>query len=276
MEDSRTDLLPLIKAMQVLEPYLDEIVLVGGWVPLLYGRYGHTTSPHPLLRTMDIDIVVPGCLEDRGRPTIDQLLSCAGYESRVHPLEDGLVKYELTSPFAEIEFLTPEIGRAGSATRRVQHGLTAQALRYLEILLENTVKIRIDDTVCGSHISLAVTVPSPAAFIYQKGLTLSPGSSRETYKVAKDLYYILGIVDCPDNVRDSITAEICSFRSRYPARWFDRFARNLIAYFPESAGEGAALVTTQYSGSMPASTFRNYAHRVFRDFIQGISEGSAR
>jgi len=47
VEDSRTDLLPLIKAMQVLEPYLDEIVLVGGWVPLLYSRCGHTSSPHP-------------------------------------------------------------------------------------------------------------------------------------------------------------------------------------------------------------------------------------
>jgi len=51
---------------------------------------------------------------------------------------------------------------------------------------------------------------------------------------------------------------------------------NPISYFPESAGEGATLVTTQYSGGMPASTFRNYAHRVFRDFIRGVTEGSAR
>lgn len=203
MEDSRTDLLPLIKAMQVLEPYLDEIVLVGGWVPLLYSRCGHTSSPHPLLRTMDIDIVVPGRVPDRGRPAIDQLLSRAGYEPRVHPSDDALVKYELASPVTEIEFLTPEIGRPGRATRSVQRGLTAQALRYLQILLENTVKIRIDDTVCGSDISLTVTVPSPGAFIYQKGLTLSPGSRRENYKLAKDLYYILGIVDCPDEARDS-------------------------------------------------------------------------
>lgn len=275
MEDSRTDLLPLLKAMQVLEPYLDEIVLVGGWVPLLYRRYGYMSSPHPLLRTIDIDIVVPGRVEDRGRPTIDQLLSRAGYEPRVHPSDDALVKYELASPVTEIEFLTPEIGRPGRATRRVQQGLTAQALRYLQILLENTVKISIDDTVCGSDISLTVTVPSPGAFIYQKGLTLSPGSRRETYKLAKDLYYILNIADCPGDVRDSIATEVRSFRSRYPAGWFDRFVRNLIAYFPESAGEGAALVTTQYSGSMPASTFRNYAHRVFREFIQGITEGSA-
>ena len=50
---------------------------------------------------------------------------------------------------------------------------------------------------------------------------------------------------------------------------------NPISYFPESAGAGAALVTTQYSGVMPASTFRNYAHRVFRDFIRGVTEGPA-
>jgi len=275
MEDSRT-LLPLIKAMQVLAPYLDDIVLVGGWVPMLYRRYAQVSSPHPLLRTMDIDIVVPGRVEDRGRPTIDQLLSGAGYEPRVHPSDDALVKYELASPVTEIEFLTPEIGRPGRATRSVQRGLTAQALRYLQILLENPVKIRIDDTICGSDISLTVTVPSPGAFIYQKGLALSPGSRRETHKLAKDLYYILGIVDCPDDVRDSISAEICSFRSRYPARWFDRFVRNLTAHFPESGGEGAALVTTQYTGGMPASTFRNYAHRVYRDFILGIRKGSVR
>ncbi len=276
MEDSTTDLLPLIKAMQVLEPYLDEIVLVGGWVPMLYRRYGRVSSPHPLLRTMDIDIVVPGRVEDRGRPTIDQLLSGAGYEPHVHPLDASLVKYELASPITEIEFLTPEIGPPGRATRRVQQGLTAQALRYLQILLDNTVKIGIDDTICGSDINLAVNVPSPGAFIYQKGLVLSPGSHREPHKVAKDLYYILGIVDCPDDVRDSISAQICSFRSRYPATWFDRFVRNLTSYFSESGGEGAALVTTQYSGVMPASTFRNYAHRVFRDFLRGITEGPAR
>lgn len=276
MEGSRTDLLPLLKAMQVLASYLDEIVLVGGWVPLLYGRYCHMASPHPLLRTMDIDIVVLGRVEDRGRPTIDELLSRAGYEARIYAADGPVVKYELTSPVTEIEFLTPEIGRPGKATRRVQRGLTAQALRYLQILLENTMRIDIDDTICGSDISLAVTVPSPGAFIYQKGLTLSPGSRRATYKVAKDLYYILGLVDCPGEVRMSIPAEICSIRSRYPAGWFDRFVRNLSGYFPETGGEGAALVTTQYSGSMPASTFRNYAHRVFRDFIRAVRQGTAR
>ena len=166
MEESRTDLLSLLKAIEVLAPYLDEIVIVGGWVPFLYNRYGQMSSPHPLLRTMDIDVVVPRRVKERGRLTIDELLLRAGYEARVYGSDVPVVKYELASPVTEIEFITPEIGKPGKAVLTVQRGLTAQALRYVQILLENTKKIKISDTMYGSDISLVVTVPSPGAFIY--------------------------------------------------------------------------------------------------------------
>lgn len=276
MEASKTDLLSLLKAIDVLAPYMDEIVVVGGWVPFLYNRYGQMPSPHPLLRTMDIDVVVPRHLEERGRLTIDELLSRAGYEARIYGSDVPVVKYELTSPVTEIEFLTPEIGKPGKAALAVQRGLTAQALRYLQILLENTKKIKINDTIYGSDISLVVTVPSPGAFIYQKGLTLSPSSRRPSTKVSKDLYYIFSFVDSCKELRDSIPAEINALQSRYAARWFRSFISNLNKYFPESGGEGPALVATQYSGHMPAETFRNYAYRTFRGFVQALQEIAAR
>lgn len=276
MEESRTDLLSLLKAMEVLAPYLDEIVIVGGWVPFLYNRYGQMSSPHPLLRTMDIDVVVPRRVKERGRLTIDELLLRAGYEARIYGSDVPVVKYELASPVTEIEFITPEIGKPGKAVLTVQRGLTAQALRYVQILLENTKKIKISDTMYGSDISLVVTVPLPGAFIYQKGLTLSPGSRRPSPKVSKDLYYIFSFVDSSRELRDSIPAEINSLRSRYAASWFRSFVKNLNDYFPEAGGEGPALVATQYSGHMPADTFRNYAHRTFRNFIQTLQETPAR
>ena len=276
MKANETDLLSLLKAIEVLAPYLDEIVIVGGWVPFLYDRYGQMPSPHPLLSTMDIDVVVPRHLEERGGITIDELLLCAGYEARIYGSDVPVVKYELTSPVTEIEFLTPEVGKSGKAVLTVQRGLHAQALRYLQILLENTKKIKINDTIYGSDISLVVTVPSPGAFIYQKGLTLSPSSRRPSTKVSKDLYYIFSFVDSSGELRDSIPAEINSIQSRYAARWFRSFISNLNKYFPESGGEGPALVATLYSGHMPAETFRNYAHRTFRDFIQTLQEIAAR
>lgn len=268
METSETDLLSLLKTLGVLAPYLDEIVIVGGWVPFLYRRYGQMPSRHPSLRTMDIDVVVPRHIEDRGRPTIDELLSSAGYEARIYGSDIPIVKYELTSPVTEIEFLTPEIGRPSRAALGVQQGLTAQALRYLQILLENTKKIEISDTVEGSDISLVIRVPSPAAFIYQKGLTLS----RRHSKVPKDLYYIFNLLDASKELRDSIPLEINSLQSQYTARWFRTFVGNLNKYFPESGAEGPALVATQYSGPMPTETFINYARRTFRDFIQVLQE----
>jgi len=275
VEASKTDLLSLLNAIEVLAPYLDEIVIVGGWVPFLYNKYGEIPSPHPLLRTMDIDVVVPRRVEEHGRPTIDELLSRAGYEARIYGSDVTVVKYELASPVTEIEFLTPEVGRPGKTALAVQHGLTAQALRYLQILLENTKKIEINDTIDGSDISLVVTVPSPGAFIYQKGLTLSPSSRRTSTKVDKDLYYIFSFVDSSKELWDSIPAEINSLRSRYAAKWFRNFIENLNDYFPESGGEGPARVAKLYTGHMPAETFRNYAHRTFRDFIQTLQEIAA-
>jgi len=272
VETSETDLLSLLKALEVLAPYLDEIVVVGGWVPFLYRRYGQIPSQHPSLRTMDIDVVVPRHIEKRGRPTIDELLSSAGYEARIYGSEVPIVKYELTSPVTEIEFLTPEIGRPRKAALAVQQGFMAQTLRYLQILLENTKNIEISETLEGADISLVVRVPSPGAFIYQKGLTLSSRRS----KVPKDLYYIFNLLDSSQELRDSIPAEIYSLQSQYTAKWFRSFVGNLNRYFPESDAEGPALVATQYSGPMTAEIFRNYAYRTFRDFIRALREIAAR
>lgn len=275
MERDRTDPLSLFRVVGVLSPYLDEIVIVGGWVPFLYDRYGQMPSPHPLPRTIDVDVVVPRRIKKHGGLTIDELLSQAGYRARVSSSDIPVVIYELDSPSAEIEFLTPEIGRPGKAALAVQRGLTAQPLRYLQILLENTRKIEIKDTTGGLDIDLAVKVPSPGAFVYQKGLTLSRGSRRSPAKVSKDLYYIFRFLDSSGELRDSIPVEIGSLRSGYPARWFRTLVTNLNDYFPESGGDGPALVATQYSGQMPAETFRNYAHRTFRDFILALQDISA-
>lgn len=271
MEVSETDFLSLLKTLEVLQPYLGEIVIVGGWVPFLYRRYGQMPSRHPSIRTMDIDVAVPRRLEEEGRPTIDELLCSAGYEIRIYGSDASVVKYELMAPVTEIEFLTPEVGRPIKSAITVQRGLTAQSLRYLQILLENTKEMEIKDTVSGLDISLVVRVPSPGAFIYQKGLTLP----RRHSKVSKDLYYIFDLLDSSKELRDSIPVEIKSLQSQYAAKWFRSFITNLNKYFPELGAEGPALVATQYSGPMSTETFRNYAHRTFRDFIKALQETAA-
>jgi hypothetical protein len=183
MEVSESDLLSLFTTLDTLKPYLEEIVIVGGWVPFLYRRYGNMPARHPSVRTTDIDIAVPLQVPDKDRPTVDNLLSEAGYIAQIFGSYGGTVKYQLATPPTEIEFITPEIGRPGEPSILVQNGLRAQALRYVEILLENTRQIALNDSISGVNVSSLIRVPSPAAFIFQKALALPQRRS----KAAKDL-----------------------------------------------------------------------------------------
>lgn len=261
----------LFRALRTLEPYRDDIVICGGWVPTLYRRYGSVQLRQPGLLTRDVDIAVPNSLPTSGRPGVDRLLSDAGYGVRMLGSNTPPVtKYELASPPTEIEFLTPEVGRPGNPCRAVQEGLTAQALRYVSILLDNTRQIEIKDDSTGTPFDLVVRVPSPAAFVYQKGLTIKGRGS----KAAKDLYYMFEFIDSPD-LRDDILSELGGLRKRHPKRWFSTFRNTLGEYFPDQPGEGAILVLSQYSGPMPSETFRLYAQRTFKDFITELTARAA-
>lgn len=269
MNEYPQHLASLLTTLRALEPYLDDVVVVGGWVPTLYRRYGGVPARHPALLTRDIDVAVPATLPRRGRPSVDQLLCRAGYEPRVLGSEMGAVtKYELQSPTTEVEFLVPEVGPPGPPSRAVQEGLTAQALRYLSVLLENTQRVQVRDSLEGLNVELTVCVPSPAAFVYQKGLTLQYRRGR----VAKDLYYIFDFLDSHDDLRTSILTGIAELRSSCPDPWFGTFVRNLERYFEEERAEGSFLVGSQYAGSMEKATLRLYARRVFTEFLRDLRE----
>jgi len=268
MEVNEIDLLSLYKALDVLKPYLGQIVLVGGWVPVIYRKYGNIGSRHPSVRTMDIDIAVPRRMPDTGLPTIDSLLTKAGYEVEIVGSYGGAVKYELTTPPSEIEFITPETGRPGQPSISVQNGLQAQALRYVEILLDNTREITISEHKAAIKFTGIVKVPSPAAFIFQKSLTLPDRRSKQ----AKDLYYIFDLIDSTPKMMGNVIEEMKSIQAKYARSWACRALSNLERYFPETGGQGPALVGSQYTGEMPLETFRNYAHRVFRDLIAGLKQ----
>jgi len=265
---SQASLVVLIRTLRVLEPYLDQIVIVGGWVPFLYRTYGQMPSQNPLVRTMDIDLAVPRTLPERGLLTVDDLLSEAGYKARLYGSESTIVKYELPGSAAEVEFVTAEIGRSGKPTLQVQRGLSAQKLRHVEILLENTVTIQVSEVIDKKRVRLAVKVPSPAAYVYQKGLTLRLRGE----KAAKDLYYIFDFLDSSPEVCGSIVSGIAGMRTRYPRAWFVRLLTNLRFYFVEGTAPGLHLVTTQYEGKMAEGQFRSYVSRTFRDFIEGLDE----
>ncbi|MGD0855741.1 MAG: GSU2403 family nucleotidyltransferase fold protein [Dehalococcoidia bacterium] len=204
MDVSESDLLSLLKTLDTLKPYLNDIVIVGGWVPFLYRKYGAIPSRHPAVRTVDIDIAVHHQVPDKGRTTIDELLTKAGYTTRMYGSNSGAVKYELDTPPTEIEFITPEIGKSREESITVQSGLIAQALRYLDIPLNNFRQIMINEHQSGLIFSATVKIPTLAAFVFQKSL-IAP-LRRNNYKEAKDLYYIFDLLDSTEDSRSQIPA----------------------------------------------------------------------
>lgn len=134
------------RTLEILEDYLDDIVIAGGWAPLIYYHYLLNKKEIEPLRTKDIDIVVPEKLAKRKKRSVDEVLSEAGfklkYKSRHTP---PVVSYEgkIEGIDVEIEFVTHLRGSGRDHVIKVQENLHAQALRYMIILIENYIKVRM-------------------------------------------------------------------------------------------------------------------------------------
>jgi hypothetical protein len=167
-----------------------------------------------------------------------------------------------------IEFLAPLTGAREETTVEIQDGVTAQALRYLNILLENTFEVRVSaEAVAGPAGELTVRIPIPGAYVLHRGLIHPRVISRRR---GKDLYYIFETWASLPDVRDRIVTEIGQIRSLYPRAWYGRFRSNLESLFPSSAGEGVLLVFEQYEAQEPTDIAHQRIYQAFRALLGSL------
>ncbi len=261
------------KTLLILKDYLGDIVIAGGWVPLIYYHYLLHDKEREPLRTKDIDLVVPERLRKKGR-TVNELLKEAGFKPVFKSMDTPpFISYQadITGIEVEIEFLTDQRGRKESAVIEVQTGLHAQSLRYIYLLLKNTLLVEIDDFPLEKDTLLKVKVPTPGAFIFHKGL-IFPRRTRNR-KRAKDLYYIFDILaNCPELGEQIIDA--LSKLKKIHISWFKRFLKNLKEYFPGITPKGVYLIYTQRpEGAFPNlddAQFNQYVLEIFQRFISQL------
>jgi hypothetical protein len=155
----------------ILKSYSSEIVVGGGWAPFLYYRYLVGNRNHAPVRTSDIDLIVKHHVPKFGSKTIDELLTEANLEAKFKTLDTPpIIHYEgkIEGADVEIEFLTDQTGLRPNTVLEVQKGLHAEALRYVSILVENTLELVIDDVgTIQDGPPIIVQVPTPAAYIFQ-------------------------------------------------------------------------------------------------------------
>lgn len=177
--------------LDALHPYLDRVVIVGGWAHRLFRRHPLArTMPYRPLMTRDTDVAIPlGIRVDRDSLR-DRLLARGFTEKFLGDDRPPVTHYQLGDDDAGfyVEFITPlpggEFRREG--TRDVTTsvgGITAQKLHYVDVLLIEPWSVML-----GSPGALMkAIIANPLCYIAQKLLI---NSKRRLPERAKDVLYI--------------------------------------------------------------------------------------
>jgi hypothetical protein len=172
-----------------LREFRNDVVVIGGWAHRL-------SRLHPLSQAVDfeplfsedVDMALPAKLPPR-EEDLRAILQKAGFKADfVGENQPPVTHYRLGDEGAfYVEFLTPLVGRAKSGTRTIA-GVTAQALRYLDILMVApwSVFLREPEYPVGSK-PVEVRIANATSYLVQKMLTLE---RRDANDQGKDILYV--------------------------------------------------------------------------------------
>lgn len=199
-----------------LRPYLTDVVVIGGWVPHLYRRFGgFATWQGRLSLTGEVDALIVPALPARGRPHLATILGEAGFR----PVAGGptaAVWARKPDAGEKIEFLISHSGtfRTLGEVRAVadQPGLGAIALDGLWFLRQHAAVLAVP--VIGGNDekdTLDVFVPRLGACTMNKAATFSKRLDVQgggNPKRAKDLVYVRDLMAAGDDVVTRIADDI--------------------------------------------------------------------
>lgn len=264
----------LISALRALRAYLPHLVLCGGWTLHVYRRWVVGEGPDPLFTT-DVDLATRASLPGEEKP-LEQYLHEAGYRSEMTGLrhDPPIVRFtHSTDP--ELEFITPITGDVTPHTVEVQEGVVAQSLRFVELLLEAPMTVRL------APEDIVLRVASPEAYFMQKALSFPRRGRREDR--SKDLAYLFDLLHNFSQLADGLEQRVWSLartRSEW-TRWYDTMRENLRQYFADLDGEGVELVLRQKphpfavyveeSRREGEEEFRGLVYRTFDNTLQKLS-----
>jgi len=179
----------IARLVKALRPYRGELVLIGGWAHRL-SRLHPLAQPvgFPPLFTQDVDLAISTGVAS-GEDDLRKLLLEAGFtEHFLGEDEPPITHYWLGDEGGfYVEFVTPLIGRPGGATRTVA-GITAQRLRYLDILLIAPWSILLTEPQypVGAK-AVEVRIANATSYVAQKLLVLG---RRQPADRANDVLYL--------------------------------------------------------------------------------------
>jgi hypothetical protein len=273
----------LRRILRELRPYLDEVVIIGGWVPYLYRRYGGIASwAAGLSLTAEVDVLVDRPLSAGERPTVPEILRASGF----HPdsgVGRGAVWLGDLAAGERVEFLVPHTGTAHQQGMVVpialQGGMGAISLPGLELLRRYRRTLRIPVATPGGDDELQVWVPLLGAYVVNKACTFlrrQAHADGDNLKRAKDLLYLRDIAAAGPEVADHVARDLRRLRQDRPAANSMREAANKLRLaLTGSAGgtvtQAAAMLRERETGGSEAAA-ENDVRGSLTDLLEILEE----
>ena len=166
----------------------DKLVIIGSWAYWIYQNYVFNEKISPVtLRTMDIDIFVSRNFKFTEEISLSAIFEKQGYRW-FRSLNSEVDKFE-KSDF-KIEFLTESKGRGIENNFRIKGiGVNAITIRYLDLLNEGYMKVKIED--------MKVSLPYPVNYALHKLIVAQlrhTNRTTQTSKKEKDISQGVGIL----------------------------------------------------------------------------------
>ncbi len=234
-----------------LEPWLDQVVIIGGWAHRLYWLHPSAQrTEHLPLTTLDTDIAVPTRLKVTDSTIRERLIANGFEEERLGNDIPPATHYRLGDPKTGFyaEFLTPlfgpEHGRDGrlKATRRIA-GVVSQQLRYLEILLLAPWSVNLmRANGFPFQKPMPVRIANPVSFLAHKILI---HDKRKRKAFAKDILYIHDTLEVfgarLEELNHEWTSEVKARIHANAARKVQRAATHLFGEVNDAIREAAQM-----------------------------------
>ena len=207
-----------------LRPYLDEVVIIGGWVPYLYRRYGGIAAwAAGFSLTAEVDVLVDRPLSAGERPTVPEILRASGF-SPSSDVGRGAVWLGDVAAGERVEFLVPHTGTAHQQGTVVpialQGGMGAISLPGLELLRRYRRRMAIPVARPDGGGELQVWVPLLGAYVVNKACTFlgrQAHADGDNPKRAKDLLYLRDVAAAGPEVLDHVAHDLRQLRKDRPA-----------------------------------------------------------
>lgn len=258
----------LVHVLKTFRPYLNTFVLVGGFAVRLYELHPRAVpSVARVLRTFDADLATPNSRIPIAGASLAELAEAAGFQpdfrgDNIPPVMKFVPKRGVVEPFGvdqyTVEFLTPMTGapvsRSGraAATSNIQDGVTAQRLRYLDLLLEGAWRVSLTGFpgIPEETRAIEVRLPHPGFFIVQK-ILISEVPNRQD-KRPKDMAYIYQVVNLFRRDLADLAEEIRARMGAIPAwrKWLARFRHLSGSLFSSPGAPGVKEAQTVLRAEM--------------------------